>query len=129
VDTRNKILTAEAAAALQPARPLALVTGYFDVLRAAHIHELGELRRRTGAATLLAVVLPLARELLSQPARAELVAALRMVDYVVPTDLAGVDRLRASLQPIELARLENADAKRARDLIARVKSAAGSREP
>jgi len=131
VDTRNKILTSDAAASLAPPRPLAMATGYFDILRAAQIHELAAIRRRTGAAALLVVVLPRPHELLPQRARAELVAALRLVDYVLLAGPEEVEGLRASLQPVELARMEEADAARLRELIGRVKQAseAGSRKP
>jgi bifunctional ADP-heptose synthase (sugar kinase/adenylyltransferase) len=93
-----------------------MVTGYFDVLRAAHIHELEAVRRRTPAARLLAMVLPASVEYLAQRARGELVAALRMVDYVVTADFAAVDRLAGILKPVEIVRLETADARRAREL-------------
>ena len=46
MDTRNKILTAEAARAL--AGPLTVVTGYFDLLRAEHARELAAIRQRIG---------------------------------------------------------------------------------
>jgi len=108
-----------------------MATGYFDILRAAQIHELAAIRRRTGAAALLVVVLPRPHELLPQRARAELVAALRLVDYVLLAGPEEVEGLRASLQPVELARMEEADAARLRELIGRVKQAseAGSRKP
>jgi glycerol-3-phosphate cytidylyltransferase-like family protein len=108
-----------------------MATGYFDILRAAHIHELAEIRRRAGAASLLVVVLPRQHELLPQRARAELVAALRLVDYVLLASPQEVEGLRACLQPVALVRLEEAEAVRLRELIARVKQAsdAGSREP
>jgi bifunctional ADP-heptose synthase (sugar kinase/adenylyltransferase) len=96
--------------------PLAMVTGYFDVLRAAHIRCLDQLRRRAGAAKLLAVVLPVPGEYLPQRARGELVAALRMIDYVVTADDADADRLADFLKPVEIVRLEAADARRAREL-------------
>jgi glycerol-3-phosphate cytidylyltransferase-like family protein len=114
MDTRSKILTLADAASL--AGPLAIVTGYFDVLRAAHIRALVELHRRAGGAKLLAVVLPAPDEILAQRARAELVAALRVIDYVVIADAAEAHRLADSLQPVEIVRLEAADARRAREL-------------
>jgi glycerol-3-phosphate cytidylyltransferase-like family protein len=120
MDTRNKILTRAAALALSPARPLVVVKGYFDVLRAAHARELDEIRRRTSAATLLALVLPLDDALLPLAARAELVAALRMVDYVLPGDAEESDRLVSSLGPAETVSLEDADMRRARQLIEHV---------
>ena len=93
-----------------------MVTGYFDVLRAEHIRDLREARERAPALPLLAVVLPLAGELLHQRARAELVAALRVVDYVVITDEADAAGLIESLEPAVLVRLEGADARRIRQL-------------
>jgi glycerol-3-phosphate cytidylyltransferase-like family protein len=120
MDTRNKILTPAAALALSPARPLVVVKGYFDVLRAAHARELDEIRRRTSAATLLALVLPLDDALLPLAARAELVAALRMVDYVLPGDAGESNRLVSSLGPAETVSLEDADMRRARQLIEHV---------
>src|SRR5271157_874234 len=114
MDTRSKILTLAEAASLSG--PLAMVTGYFDVLRAAHIRELDALRARAGGAKLLAVVLPAPDEILGQRARGELVAALRVIDYVVIADAAEADRLADSLQPVEIVRLAAADARRAREL-------------
>ena len=120
VDTRNKILTPAAALALTPPRPLVIVKGYFDLLRAEHPRSLDEIRRRTSAATLLAIVLPLDHGLLPLAARAELVAALRMVDYVLPGDCEDLDRLVSSLRPAETVSLEDADMRRARQLIEHV---------
>jgi glycerol-3-phosphate cytidylyltransferase-like family protein len=57
---------------------------------------------------------------LSQHARCELVAALRVVDYVVSADDAAVDRWIDTLKPVEVVRLEAADARRARQLIEHV---------
>ena len=120
VDTRSKILSVTNAVSLQPARPLVLVTGHFDVLRAAHARELAEIRTRTGAATLLVVVVPLAGELLDQRSRAELVAALRMVDYVLTADHEGLAEISRALQPLETVSQEPADALRTRQLIEHV---------
>ena len=120
VDTRNKILTSAAAVALTPPRPLVVVKGYFDLLRAEHVRSLDEIRRRTSAATLLAVVLPLDHSVLALAARAELVAALRMVDYVLLGDCEDLDRLVSLLGPAETVSLEDADMRRARQLIEHV---------
>ena len=120
MDTRSKILTPAAALALAPTRPLVIVRGYFDVLRAEHARSLEEIRRRTNAATLLAVVLPLDHGLLTLAGRAELVAALRMVDYVLPGDCEDLNRLVSSLRPAETVSLEDADMRRARQLIEHV---------
>src|ERR1700686_4476056 len=72
VDTRSKLLTS----ADSLPRPITLVAGYFDVLRAAHAGEMQKVRDRTGSRPLVVVVLPCRRELLSQKARAEVVAAI-----------------------------------------------------
>lgn len=114
MDTRSKILTLAAALELRP--PVAVATGYFDVLRAEHARELARMRHHP----LLVIVLPLANEILSLPARAELVAALRVVDYVVTADHGDADRLIESLEPVEFVRMEAADRSRARQLIEHV---------
>ena len=114
VDTRSKILTFAAAMELRPAG--AIVSGYFDVLRTEHARALGGVRNHP----LLVVVLPLADEILTLPVRAELVAALRVVDYVVTADHADVEKLIESLKPAEFVRLEAADARRASQLIEHV---------
>jgi bifunctional ADP-heptose synthase (sugar kinase/adenylyltransferase) len=120
MDTRSKILT-PAAARLLPA-PLAVATGYFEILRAGLLGELCEARERAAGAALVAVVLPLANGALDQRARAELAAGLRMVDYVV---IAGDEDPRAlidSLKPAAIVRLEEAEARRARELRDHVRS-------
>ena len=122
LDTRTKILTAAGLAALDPPRPLLAVTARFDVLRAAMVSELAAARRRTGANSLLAVVRPLPDELAPLAARAEMAAALRVVDYVFIAENGDLSSLPASLQPLEIVSLEEADAARIRQLIAHVHS-------
>ena len=119
MDTRAKIVTAEQLRALGLAAPL-LVTGYFDLLRAEHAAELESLRQRAGAAAAVAAVLPWERALLSQRARAEMAAALRMVDYVVIIEANDVPALVEFLGPSQVVRLEVADARRNRELIEHV---------
>jgi hypothetical protein len=122
VDTRTKILTPAALAALDPPRPLLLVTGRFDILRVAVPRDLAAARQRTGAGSLVVAVRPLPDELAPLAARAEMAAALRVVDYVLIAlngDLAG---LAKSLQPIEIINLEESDAQRTRQLIEHVHS-------
>ncbi|MBZ5723881.1 MAG: hypothetical protein LAP87_02685 [Acidobacteriia bacterium] len=120
MDTRSKILASPPQPWPAFAAPLAVVTGYFDLLRAWHVREFAGVRQRTGARSLLVVVLPLAGEVLPQRARAELVAALRMVDYVVTIDHGELEELVAALQPAALVRLEAADARQARQLMEHV---------
>jgi len=115
VDTRNKILTRAAAENLPG--PLTLVTGYFDVLRAEHPRALQQVRERTGNRKLLVAVVTYAGELIDDQSRAELVAALRMVDYVVTATHDELDGFIERLRPAEIVRLEAADVGRKRRLI------------
>ena len=115
MDTRSKIVNPEAAP-----RGCTVVTGAFDPVLAAAARELAGIRAQYPGRPLLVVVLPLAGELLPQRARAELVAALRMVDYVVTADDAASDALPASLQPAQLVRLEAVHAARKLRLIEHV---------
>ncbi|PWU03415.1 MAG: hypothetical protein C5B51_19085 [Terriglobia bacterium] len=112
MDTRSKILTSSDSVP----RSCTLVSGYFDVLLAEHARELGAVRDRTGG-PIVVIVLADAEEILSQRARAELVASLRMVDYVVTADHEDLHRLIERLNPAEVVRLEEADRRRTRRLI------------
>ena len=122
VDTRTKILTPAALAGLDPQRPLLVVTGRFDILRAEAARELAEARDRTGAGSLLAVVRPLSDELAPLEARAEMAAALRVIDYVFVAPNGDWTSPVESLQPIEIMSLEEAEAQRTRQLIEHVHS-------
>jgi bifunctional ADP-heptose synthase (sugar kinase/adenylyltransferase) len=115
MDTRSKIVNPEAAP-----HACTVVTGSFDVVLAADARELAEIRARQPDRPLVVVVLPLSPELLPQRARAELVAALRMVDYVVTANDAAPDALLAWLEPSHLVRLEAAQAERKRQLMEHV---------
>ena len=116
MNTRSKIVDA---AACGGNGPVTIVTGYFDPLLAWHAEELESIRSRAGA--LAVVVLPLAGELLPQRARAVLVAALRMTDYVLIADNEDLDRLFAELKPAEIVRLEDDDLRRRNELIEHVR--------
>jgi hypothetical protein len=122
MDTRTKILTAADLSALDPPRPLLAVTARFDVMRAVMVQELAAALGRTGANSLLAVVRPLPDELAPIAARAEMAASLRVVDYVFIAENGDLSSLPASLQPVEIVSLEEADAARIRQLIAHVHS-------
>jgi bifunctional ADP-heptose synthase (sugar kinase/adenylyltransferase) len=115
MDTRSKIVNPEAAP-----QACTVVTGSFDLVLAADARELAEIRARCPDRPLLVVVLPLPGSLLPERARAELVAALRMVDYVVTADDAAPDALLAWLEPSHLVRLEAAQAERKRLLMEHV---------
>jgi bifunctional ADP-heptose synthase (sugar kinase/adenylyltransferase) len=92
-------------------RGCTLVTGYFDALLAGHARGLSALPH-----PLLVAVLPLSGELMSQRARAEMVAGLRVVDYVVIADTADPDALCERLQPAQIVRMEAADELRTHQL-------------
>jgi bifunctional ADP-heptose synthase (sugar kinase/adenylyltransferase) len=86
VDTRTKLLASEQASEVArqcraAGRTVTLVTGFFDPLLAAHARRLEELARPGG--TLFVAVRDPEHPLLPARARAELVAALRVVDYVI----------------------------------------------
>jgi bifunctional ADP-heptose synthase (sugar kinase/adenylyltransferase) len=115
MDTRSKIVNAAAAP-----RGCTVVTGGFDVLLAADARELAEIRARDAEKALVAVVLPVAGELLPEGARAQLVAAIRMVDYVVIAGETAPDVLLAALEPARVVRLEAAQAERKRQLMEHV---------
>jgi hypothetical protein len=84
LDTRSKIIPLHEIPALQD-RTARWISGHFDPLMAEHV---GRLRRARDPGSLLVVeVTNPARPLLSQRARAELVAALGMVDYVVLSEV------------------------------------------
>jgi bifunctional ADP-heptose synthase (sugar kinase/adenylyltransferase) len=84
LDTRSKIIPLHELKERLQDRPVRRISGHFDPLLAEHV---GRLRRASEPDRLLVVeVTNPARPLLSQRARAELVAALAMVDYVVLGD-------------------------------------------
>ena len=120
MDTRTKIVSPNAAAEFP--QPLLLVTGRFDILRTEMARELAAARERTGAQTLAVAILPLADEVAPLAARAQLAAALRVVDYVFPIPEGDLKSLADRLQPMEILDLQEADAERKRQLIAHVHS-------
>ena len=84
MDTRGKIIDVAEASRLADGGAT-VVSGYFDPLVAWHAERLGALERD---ATLLLVVIASPRHpILPARARAELVASLRVVDYVTEADL------------------------------------------
>ena len=117
MDTRTKILTAGRARTLPG--PLVVVTGYFDVLRAEHARALASIRERNSG-TLLAIILPSPFEILDIHARARMVAALRVVDYVLVADEPAPDELLAALNPRTVIHLEADDARRNREIRERI---------
>jgi D-glycero-beta-D-manno-heptose 1-phosphate adenylyltransferase len=110
-DTRRKILSRESLREVLDARRkkgerIVLANGCFDLLHAGHVRYL-EAARREGDILVVAVnsdssVRPLkgpGRPVLPQDARAELVAALRAVDYVTLFDEPNVEALLETLRP------------------------------
>ncbi len=120
MNTRTKILTRAALAAVDPPRPVLMVAGRFDILRVDLARDLAGARGRTAARSLVVVVRPLEGELAPPAARAEMAAALRVVDYVFIAENEDVDSLAAIVQPIEIINLEEADTERVRQLIEHV---------
>ena len=116
MDTRTKIVSAAGAP-----RGCTVVTGTFDVVQAEDARELGEIRAGAPDRPLLVVVLPLEEELLAQRARMELVAALRVVDYVVAAGDSEASAVLTRIDPALLVRLEAAHAERRRKLIEQVR--------
>ena len=122
MDTRDKILTcsrarSEAEALHASATAFQVVTGYFDVLQPALLEELE--RCAVPGMRLFAVVLEPANPILASRARAELAAALRVIDYVVPIT-AGLDELIRDMRPERHIPMEAADEKGTEELIALV---------
>jgi bifunctional ADP-heptose synthase (sugar kinase/adenylyltransferase) len=122
VDTRAKIVSPETAAAAARERRAAgerikLATGYFDPLLSAHARTLGSLAA-PGSALFVAIADP-PQPILPARARAELVAALAAVDYVVlAPDSTAVEAVNAHDTHDERA----ADERRSRDLMRHVQS-------
>lgn len=115
IDTRNKIVTADAIEADGKATVVAY--GRFDVIRAEHCRILRDARR--GAGRLIAAVLadvPGQSSLFDQQSRAQLTAALADVDQVVLCGPAEVERLAARAGAATL----DVDALLKRDVVADV---------
>ena len=81
MDTRTKIIGFEEAVNLARFKQVRWVTGAFDPLLAQHARQLREFAPPDQS--LIVIVTNIANSLLSQRARAELVAGLSMVDHVV----------------------------------------------
>lgn len=122
MDTRSKILnTGQAQRALAGSeRRWVAVTGYFDPLLAAQARGLAALRR--DADGLIVLLLSPAEPLLPSKARAELVAALGMVDYVVLAEEGDLSDLLDRLPVVKVVREEEADARRTEELAERVRA-------
>jgi hypothetical protein len=119
MNTREKIVTPSA---LHGCR-ITLVTAYFDPLLDWHAEHFAALHPAEG--TLVALVLPLEDQLLPQRARAELAAALRVIDYVLiapGSDRNASEDLIREVNPEQVFRLDEEDLRRRAELIAHVRS-------
>jgi bifunctional ADP-heptose synthase (sugar kinase/adenylyltransferase) len=118
MDTRGKIIDLASAARLRrPGVRLKLVSGYFDVLTPDLVSRLGSL---SDGGRLIAVVLDPPNPLLPSRARAELAAALSVIDYVLLLPEVGLEKALDQIQPDEVVREDMADRKRSQALIEHV---------
>jgi len=123
VDTRTKIVTVGDAGALaRGPRPVAVVTGHFDVLLAPYARELARMRESHPGALLLVALTPPPEALLEPRARAEMVAALAVVDYVVSLEEGDAEGFLAAFNAARIVRLEDAHRQDMRELIEHVHS-------
>jgi bifunctional ADP-heptose synthase (sugar kinase/adenylyltransferase) len=127
VDTRNKIIDSQTAVEIagrlrRQGRKLVVVTGHFDVVLAAHARDLEAVRSSSGADAIMVILQPLSLSLLAAPARAELVAALAMVDYVVSAGDDSLDELLSRLPAERVISRLGADDELKRLLIEHVQS-------
>jgi bifunctional ADP-heptose synthase (sugar kinase/adenylyltransferase) len=125
VDTRTKVLSHREALAVarrlrEEGKTLKLVVGYFDPVLAAHARRLKDARE--GAAALAVIIADPPRPILPARARAELVAGLAAVDYVVLPGDEPVEGLVARLDGAEVFRGEAADLELTEELIQHVHS-------
>ena len=119
MDTRDKIVDASTL----NGRRITLVTAYFDPLLSWHAERLAAIRPQ--AEVLVALILPLEDALVPQQARAELAAALRVIDYVLiapGSDPSAVQSIVRAVDPAQVFRLDEEDLRRRGELIAHVRS-------
>jgi glycerol-3-phosphate cytidylyltransferase-like family protein len=121
VDTRSKIINP------RDAPPDAvLVVGHFDVPGVEHVRALREIGER--ARPIVAAVLPpwdgAGGEVLPESARAQMAAALRMVDYVLiaarPGQPGDLEDLVKRLKPAEIIPLDEVESRRMHRLIRQI---------
>ncbi len=125
MDTRTKIVSLDAAVEFArreraAGRRITLVTGWFDPVVAPHARRLAELAG-DGAGLFVAVTDP-AEPVLPPRARAELVAAQRVVCQVILSGGSGLPAIEAALQPDSVIHEERSDTQRVRELIRHVQS-------
>jgi hypothetical protein len=124
-DTRSKIITLAQAAALAEGlsaegSPAAAFVTHLEVLRAGHVHKLAQFAADHPGKLFLILTDP-ESPLSPLETRAELAAALRVVDYVVPAP-EGAAPVLAAIRPAVTLDDEEDDRGRARQLIEHVRS-------
>jgi bifunctional ADP-heptose synthase (sugar kinase/adenylyltransferase) len=125
MDTRAKIVDlarAEEAArqARDAGKSVKLVSGHFDPLLAAHARRLREIAGEDAA--LFVVIHEPERPILPARARAELVAALGVVDYVLLAEALASEDSFGRLRPDAVYREEAADRRRTLGLMLHVQN-------
>jgi bifunctional ADP-heptose synthase (sugar kinase/adenylyltransferase) len=119
LDTRQKILSARnAAAVINQNDKSTVIIGHFDPLTAEHARRITDLRKTHSQ--LVAIVTDPPQPILKLLARAELVAALEAIDYVIPVQDNTATEIITVLRPGEVIEEEAADLDRTRALIAHV---------
>ncbi len=118
MNTRDKILTPEQAIECAKTVAANLVIGRFDVLRSSTVARLTALARPN--TRLFAIVLNDPSALLTLRARAELAAALRVIDYVIPVEDTRADWIDA-MTPGEVFDETNAHLRATHELIDHVR--------
>ncbi len=126
MDTRNKIVDWPQAEHILRQGSNTVVTGYFDPLLASHARRLAEL---AAAGPLVVVIADPPQPLLPARARAELVAALQAVEYVVLPPDGRLDEVLQLVPQSALVREEANDSRRAAELIERVRARQGDHSP
>ena len=126
LDTRQKIITLDHARELaveahrSGAPPAAFVT-HLEVLRAGVIERLQDLASASAPGNLFVIITDPESPLVPMDARAELAAALRVVDYVIPCADGAASAL-AAINPGFTFHDEEEDKVRTRELIEHVRS-------
>jgi glycerol-3-phosphate cytidylyltransferase-like family protein len=126
-DTRHKIITLEQARAIaaESGVPSSAFVTHLEVLRASHICKLQEVAA-ANQGRLFVILIDPKTPLVPLPERAEMAAALRVVDYVIPVPAGagatGVDQALDALHPDVTVHDEEEDRERTRLLIEHVRS-------
>jgi bifunctional ADP-heptose synthase (sugar kinase/adenylyltransferase) len=124
-DTRHKLLSVDQARTLTG--PAIVFVTHLEVLQASHVQRLEELAAEERGKLIVIVTDP-ESPLVPLEARADVVAALRMVDYVIPSPdgpAPALTALRSGTVVKEVIEDEEEDRGRTRKLIEHVRSRSG----